>query len=105
LVDVCLMPLRCGDNQDKDLEKLSLAIISTLNWSLETNWSKAVRHFWQRRGGPEFDGPARFRHRQGYRYDEFAGFCVPMEEAEARLGEALGVFFKASMTATPAASP
>ncbi len=42
---------------------------------------------------------------KGYRYAEFAGFCVPMEEAEARLGEALGVIFKASMTAASAASP
>jgi len=99
------MPLRCGDNQDKDLEKLSLATISTLNWSLEANWSNAVRHFWQRRGGRELDGPARFGIAKGYRYNEFAGFCVPMEEAEARLDKALDVIFKASMTATSAASP
>jgi alkanesulfonate monooxygenase SsuD/methylene tetrahydromethanopterin reductase-like flavin-dependent oxidoreductase (luciferase family) len=42
---------------------------------------------------------------KGYRYNEFAGFCVPMEEAEARLDKALDVIFKASMTATSAASP
>ena len=41
----------------------------------------------------------------GYRTNEFAGFCVPMEEADARLDEALDVIFKASMTATSAASP
>ena len=106
MVNVCLMPLRCGDNQDKDLEKLSLAIISTLNWSMEGIWSNAVRPFRQRRGGPEFDGPALdFGIGKGYRYNEFAGFCVPMEEAEARLDKALDVIFKASMTATSAASP
>src|SRR5882757_7047729 len=32
---------------------------------------------------------------KGYRYNEFAGFCVPMEEAEARFEEALGVIVKA----------
>jgi alkanesulfonate monooxygenase SsuD/methylene tetrahydromethanopterin reductase-like flavin-dependent oxidoreductase (luciferase family) len=32
---------------------------------------------------------------KGYRYNEFAGFCVPMEEAEARFQEALGVIIKA----------
>ena len=32
---------------------------------------------------------------KGYRYNEFAGFCIPMEEAEARFDEALGVILKA----------
>jgi alkanesulfonate monooxygenase SsuD/methylene tetrahydromethanopterin reductase-like flavin-dependent oxidoreductase (luciferase family) len=32
---------------------------------------------------------------KGYRYNEFAGFCVPMEEADARFDEALGVILKA----------
>jgi probable F420-dependent oxidoreductase len=32
---------------------------------------------------------------KGYRYNEFRGFCVPMEEAEARFDEALDVMTKA----------
>jgi alkanesulfonate monooxygenase SsuD/methylene tetrahydromethanopterin reductase-like flavin-dependent oxidoreductase (luciferase family) len=32
---------------------------------------------------------------KGYRYNEFAGFCVSMEEADARFDEALGVIIKA----------
>ena len=32
---------------------------------------------------------------KGYRYNEFAGFCVPMEEADARFDEALDVITKA----------
>src|SRR3989440_171897 len=32
---------------------------------------------------------------KGYRYNEFAGFCVPMEEADARFDEALDVIIKA----------
>jgi alkanesulfonate monooxygenase SsuD/methylene tetrahydromethanopterin reductase-like flavin-dependent oxidoreductase (luciferase family) len=32
---------------------------------------------------------------KGYRYNEFAGFCVPMEEAGARFDEALDVIVKA----------
>ena len=32
---------------------------------------------------------------QGYRHNEFAGFCVPMEEAEARFEESLEVMLKA----------
>ena len=32
---------------------------------------------------------------QGYRHNEFAGFCVPMEEAEARFEESLEVILKA----------
>ena len=32
---------------------------------------------------------------KGYRYNEFAGFCVPMEEADARFDEALDVIIEA----------
>jgi alkanesulfonate monooxygenase SsuD/methylene tetrahydromethanopterin reductase-like flavin-dependent oxidoreductase (luciferase family) len=32
---------------------------------------------------------------KGYRYNEFAGFCVPMAEADARFDEALAVIVKA----------
>jgi alkanesulfonate monooxygenase SsuD/methylene tetrahydromethanopterin reductase-like flavin-dependent oxidoreductase (luciferase family) len=32
---------------------------------------------------------------KGYRYNEFAGFCVPMEEADARFDECLEVIVKA----------
>src|SRR5438045_5191832 len=32
---------------------------------------------------------------KGYRYNEFAGFCVPMAEADARFDEALDVILKA----------
>ena len=32
---------------------------------------------------------------QGYRHNEFAGFCVPMEEAEARFEESLEIILKA----------
>jgi alkanesulfonate monooxygenase SsuD/methylene tetrahydromethanopterin reductase-like flavin-dependent oxidoreductase (luciferase family) len=32
---------------------------------------------------------------KGYRYNEFAGFCMPMEEADARFDEALEVILKA----------
>ena len=32
---------------------------------------------------------------KGYRYNEFAGFCVPMEEADARFNECLAVILKA----------
>src|SRR3984885_6390027 len=32
---------------------------------------------------------------KGYRYNEFAGFTVPMEEADARFDECLGVLVKA----------
>jgi alkanesulfonate monooxygenase SsuD/methylene tetrahydromethanopterin reductase-like flavin-dependent oxidoreductase (luciferase family) len=32
---------------------------------------------------------------KGYRYNEFAGFCVPMEEADARFDEALDVIIRA----------
>jgi hypothetical protein len=54
---------------------------------------------------PNSTGRLDFGIGKGYRYNEFAGFCVPMEEAEARLDKALDVTFKASMTATSAASP
>ena len=32
---------------------------------------------------------------QGYRHNEFAGFCIPMEEADARFDESLDVLLKA----------
>jgi alkanesulfonate monooxygenase SsuD/methylene tetrahydromethanopterin reductase-like flavin-dependent oxidoreductase (luciferase family) len=38
---------------------------------------------------------------QGYRHNEFAGFCVPMEEAEARFEEALEVILKAWTSDAP----
>jgi alkanesulfonate monooxygenase SsuD/methylene tetrahydromethanopterin reductase-like flavin-dependent oxidoreductase (luciferase family) len=38
---------------------------------------------------------------KGYRYNEFAGFCVPMEEAEARFEEALAVITRAFTADTP----
>jgi len=38
---------------------------------------------------------------KGYRYNEFAGFCVPIEEADARFDEALGVIVRASTADEP----
>jgi alkanesulfonate monooxygenase SsuD/methylene tetrahydromethanopterin reductase-like flavin-dependent oxidoreductase (luciferase family) len=38
---------------------------------------------------------------KGYRYNEFAGFCVPMEDAEARFDECLQVMLKAWTSDTP----
>lgn len=38
---------------------------------------------------------------KGYRYNEFAGFCVAMEEADARHEEALAVILKAWTAETP----
>ena len=38
---------------------------------------------------------------KGYRHNEFAGFCVPMEEAEARFEEALEVILKAWTSDAP----
>jgi alkanesulfonate monooxygenase SsuD/methylene tetrahydromethanopterin reductase-like flavin-dependent oxidoreductase (luciferase family) len=38
---------------------------------------------------------------KGYRYNEFAGFCIPMEEAEARFDECLEVMVKAWTSDTP----
>src|SRR6266481_232014 len=38
---------------------------------------------------------------KGYRYNEFAGFCVPMEEADARFDEALEVIVQAWTAAEP----
>src|SRR5947199_2241700 len=38
---------------------------------------------------------------KGYRYNEFAGFCVPMEEAEARFDECVEVMTKAWTLDTP----
>src|SRR5579871_1079619 len=37
----------------------------------------------------------------GYRYNEFAGFCVPMEEANARFDEALAVITKSFTAEEP----
>ena len=38
---------------------------------------------------------------KGYRYNEFAGFCVPMEEAEARFQESIEVILKAWTASEP----
>jgi alkanesulfonate monooxygenase SsuD/methylene tetrahydromethanopterin reductase-like flavin-dependent oxidoreductase (luciferase family) len=38
---------------------------------------------------------------QGYRHNEFAGFCVPMEEAEARFEESLAIILKAWTSDAP----
>ena len=38
---------------------------------------------------------------KGYRYNEFAGFCLPMEEAEPRFEESLEVITKAFTSETP----
>src|SRR5689334_8132978 len=38
---------------------------------------------------------------KGYRYNEFAGFCLPMEEADTRFEEALDVITKAFTSETP----
>jgi len=38
---------------------------------------------------------------KGYRYNEFAGFCLPMEESEARFDEYLEVMTRAWTTDTP----
>ena len=38
---------------------------------------------------------------KGYRYNEFAGFCLPMEEAEARFDESLEVMIKAWTSDAP----
>ncbi len=38
---------------------------------------------------------------KGYRYNEFAGFCLPMEEADARFEESLEVITKAFTCETP----
>src|SRR5262252_4469351 len=38
---------------------------------------------------------------KGYRYNEFAGFCVPMEEADARFDECHEVILKAWMSDDP----
>src|SRR5271169_3928305 len=37
---------------------------------------------------------------KGYRHNEFAGFCIPLEEAEARFEEALEVITKAFVSET-----
>jgi alkanesulfonate monooxygenase SsuD/methylene tetrahydromethanopterin reductase-like flavin-dependent oxidoreductase (luciferase family) len=38
---------------------------------------------------------------QGYRHNEFAGFCIPMEEAEERFEESLAVILKAWTSDVP----
>jgi alkanesulfonate monooxygenase SsuD/methylene tetrahydromethanopterin reductase-like flavin-dependent oxidoreductase (luciferase family) len=38
---------------------------------------------------------------KGYRHNEFAGFCIPMEESDARFEEALAVIVKAWTSDTP----
>jgi alkanesulfonate monooxygenase SsuD/methylene tetrahydromethanopterin reductase-like flavin-dependent oxidoreductase (luciferase family) len=38
---------------------------------------------------------------QGYRHNEFAGFCIPMEEADERFEEALGIIIKAWTSDAP----
>src|SRR5437667_6482519 len=38
---------------------------------------------------------------KGYRYNEFAGFCVAMEEADSRFDEAMDVITKAFVSDTP----
>ncbi|MGH7045670.1 MAG: LLM class flavin-dependent oxidoreductase [Stellaceae bacterium] len=38
---------------------------------------------------------------KGYRWNEFAGFCTPMEEADARFEESLEVMTKAFVSETP----
>ena len=38
---------------------------------------------------------------RGYRHNEFAGFCIPMEEADARYEEALAVITKAWTSDVP----
>src|SRR3982751_693078 len=38
---------------------------------------------------------------KGYRYNEFAGFCVPMEQADARFNEAMDVITKSFVSDTP----
>src|ERR1700704_1576885 len=38
---------------------------------------------------------------KGYRHNEFAGFCVEMEEADARFDEAMAVITKAFVSDTP----
>src|ERR1700686_5331928 len=38
---------------------------------------------------------------KGYRYNEFAGFCLPMEEADSRFEESLEVITKAFTCETP----
>ena len=38
---------------------------------------------------------------KGYRYNEFAGFCMPIEEAEERFDESLEIILKAWTSDTP----
>src|SRR5262245_14479435 len=41
------------------------------------------------------DGRLEFGVGKGYRHNEFAGFCIPMEEADARFEESLALILKA----------
>jgi alkanesulfonate monooxygenase SsuD/methylene tetrahydromethanopterin reductase-like flavin-dependent oxidoreductase (luciferase family) len=47
------------------------------------------------------DGRLDFGIGKGYRYNEFAGFCIPMDEAEARFDECLEVMIQAWISDTP----
>ena len=46
------------------------------------------------------DGRLDFGVGQGYRHSEFAGFCVPTEEAEARFDESLAVILTVRTSAS-----
>jgi alkanesulfonate monooxygenase SsuD/methylene tetrahydromethanopterin reductase-like flavin-dependent oxidoreductase (luciferase family) len=46
-------------------------------------------------------GRVNFGVGKGYRYNEFAGFCVAMEEADARFDEAMDVITRAFVSDTP----
>src|SRR5262245_42865952 len=47
------------------------------------------------------DGRLDFGVGKGYRHNEFAGFCIPMEEAEARFEEALALIVRAWTSDSP----
>jgi alkanesulfonate monooxygenase SsuD/methylene tetrahydromethanopterin reductase-like flavin-dependent oxidoreductase (luciferase family) len=47
------------------------------------------------------NGRLEFGIGQGYRHNEFAGFCIPMEEAEERFEEALAIIMKAWTSDAP----
>src|SRR5579884_3409708 len=47
------------------------------------------------------DGRLDFGVGKGYRYNEFAGFCCPMEEADARFDESMAVITKAFTSDEP----
>src|SRR5207249_1016281 len=57
-----------------------------------------------KRGGPDTDsgaGSRDFGIGKGYRHNEFAGFCIPMEESDGRFEEALEVIVKAWTSDAP----